>query len=181
MNFTKYYVLLIQTIILLPGGCLDKLQISAEKHLVIIYTTTMGNFTSRLCQTPVPNLSFKEMCCLVVCCDSQVHIDYSDASDEEEQQQDREKKNPQKKIYQLLEKLYYERDRPSALGGVENLYQAARHYGLKRSQVIHWLQQQPGYTLQKLARKTFPRNKVFVNSLDEQWQCDLCDLTSLSQ
>ena len=51
----------------------------------------MGNFTSRLCQTPVPNLSFKEMCqrmcCLVVCCDSQVHIDYSDASDEEEEQQ----------------------------------------------------------------------------------------------
>ena len=51
----------------------------------------MGNFTSRLCQTPVPNLLFKEMCqrmcCLVVCCDSQVHIDYSDASDEEEEQQ----------------------------------------------------------------------------------------------
>ncbi len=28
------------------------------------------------------------MCCLVVCCDSQVHIDYSDASDEEEQEQE---------------------------------------------------------------------------------------------
>ena len=55
----------------------------------------MGNFTSRLCQTPVPNLSFKEMCqgtcCLVVCCDSQVHIDYSDASDEEDEQQDPER------------------------------------------------------------------------------------------
>ena len=50
----------------------------------------MVNFTSPLCETPVPNLSFEEMCqrmcCLVVCCDSQVHIDYSDASDEEEQQ-----------------------------------------------------------------------------------------------
>jgi len=91
------------------------------------------------------------------------------------------RKNSQKKIYQLLEKLYYERDRPSALGGVEKVYRAARHYGLKRSQVIHWLQQQLGYTLHKPARKTFPRNKVFVNSLHEQWQCDLCDLTSLSQ
>ena len=58
---------------------------------------------------------------------------------------------------------------------------AARHYGLKRSQAIHWLQQQPSYTLHKPARKTFPRNKVFVNGLDEQWQCDLCDLTSLSK
>lgn len=91
------------------------------------------------------------------------------------------KKNLQKKIYQLLEKLYYERDRPSALGGVEKLYRAARHYGLKRSEVIHWLQEQPGYTLHKPARKKFPRNKVFVNGLDEQWQCDLCDLTSLSR
>ena len=58
----------------------------------------MGNVTSRLCQTPVPNLSFKEMCqrmcCLVACCNSQVHIDYSDASDEEEQQQHREQEEP---------------------------------------------------------------------------------------
>ena len=90
-------------------------------------------------------------------------------------------KTVNKKIYQLLEKLYYEWHRPSALGGVEKLYRAARHYGLKRSQVIHWLQQQPGSTLHKPARKTFPRNKVFVNGLDEQWQCDLCDLTSLSK
>jgi len=54
----------------------------------------MGNITSRLCETPVPNLSFKEMCqrmcCLVVCCDSQVHINYNDASDEEEEQEDQE-------------------------------------------------------------------------------------------
>ena len=55
----------------------------------------MGNSTSRLCQTPVPNLWFKEMCqrmcCLVVCCDSQVHIDYSDnASDEEEEQEEQD-------------------------------------------------------------------------------------------
>ena len=119
----------------------------------------MSNFTSRLCQTPVPNLSFKEMCqrmcCLVVCCDSQVHIDYSDGTDEEEEEPKKtlSEKNSHKKIHQLLEKLYYERDRPSALGGVEKLYRAARHYGLKRSQVIHWLQQQPGYTLHKPARK----------------------------
>lgn len=30
------------------------------------------------------------MCCLVVCCDSQVHINYNDASDEEEEQEDQE-------------------------------------------------------------------------------------------
>ncbi len=68
-----------------------------------------------------------------------------------------------KKVYQLLEKLYYEQDRPSALGGVEKLYRVARQHGIKRKQVLQWLQQQPGYTLHKPARKRFTRNRVFVN------------------
>ncbi|XP_078364069.1 uncharacterized protein LOC144648359 [Oculina patagonica] len=86
-----------------------------------------------------------------------------------------------KKVYQLLEKLYYEQDRPSALGGVEKLYRVARQHGIKRKQVLQWLQQQPGYTLHKPARKRFTRNRVFVNGLDQQWQCDLCDVSSLSR
>ena len=36
-------------------------------------------------------------------------------------------------------------------------------------------------TFHKPARKKCPCNQVFVNGLDEQWQCDLCHLTSLSQ
>ena len=77
--------------------------------------------------------------------------------------------------------MYYEFDRPSALGGVQKLYRAARQYGLTRLQVLQWLQQQPGYTLHKPARKRFRRNRVFVNGLDEQWQADLADLQSLSR
>lgn len=86
-----------------------------------------------------------------------------------------------KKVYQLLEKLYYEQHRPSALGGVEKLYRVARQHGIKRKEVVQWLQQQPGYTLHKPARKRFTRNRVFVNGLDQQWQCDLCDVSSLSR
>ena len=81
----------------------------------------------------------------------------------------------------MLEKLYYEFDRPSALGGVQKLYRGARQYGLTRSQVLQWLQQQPGYTLHKPPRKRFRRNRVFVNGLDEQWQADLADLQTLSR
>ena len=91
------------------------------------------------------------------------------------------KKNTIRHTNRLLEKLYYEFDRPSALGGVQKLYQAARQYGLTRLQVLQWLQQQPGYTLNKPARKRFRRNRVFVNSFDEQWQADLADLQSLSR
>lgn len=50
----------------------------------------------------------QKMCCLVVRCDSQVFIDYNDASDEEEEQKDHEQEKPHKKFDQLLEKLYYE-------------------------------------------------------------------------
>ena len=81
----------------------------------------------------------------------------------------------------LLEKLYYEVDRPSALGGVDKLYRAARRYGLKRSQVLSWLQGQPGYTLHKPARKHFRRNRVLVFDIDAQWQADLVDMQSLSR
>ena len=62
----------------------------------------------------------------------------------------------------LLEKLYYELDRPSALGGVDKLNRAARRYGVTRSQVLAWLQLQPGCTLHKPARKNLCRNRVIV-------------------
>ena len=48
------------------------------------------------------------------------------------------------------------------------MYQAAKKYGITRSQIITWLQQQPGYTLHKPARRRFCRNKVYVNGLDLQ-------------
>ena len=81
----------------------------------------------------------------------------------------------------LLERLYYESNRPSALGGVEKLYRAAKKHGITRSEVIAWLQLQPGYTLHKPARRRFRRNKVFVNGIDDQWQADLVDLQSLTR
>ena len=64
---------------------------------------------------------------------------------------------------------------------MQTLYRAARQYGLTSSHVLQWLQQQPGYTLHKPARKRFRRNGVIVNGLDEQWQADLADLQSLSR
>ena len=81
----------------------------------------------------------------------------------------------------LLERLYYESNRPSALRGVEKLYRAAKKYGITRLEVIAWLQLQPGYILHKPARRRFRRNKVIVNGIDDQWPADLVDLQSLSR
>ena len=82
---------------------------------------------------------------------------------------------------QLLQKSYYEVDRPSALGGVDKLYRAARPYGLKRTQLLNWLRQHPGYTLYKPARKHLRRNRVIVFDIDLQWQADLVDLQDFSR
>ena len=81
----------------------------------------------------------------------------------------------------LLATLYYEWKHPSSLGGVDKLYRTARQYGITRSQVIIWLQKQPGYTLHRPAPRQFCQSKVFVNGLDDQWQADLVDLQSLSR
>ena len=97
------------------------------------------------------------------------------------QKKKKEKTRTLNQTNQLLQKLYYEVDRPSALGGVDKLYRAARRYGLKRTQVLDWLRQQPGYTLHKPARKRFRRNRVIVFDIDSQWQADLVDLQHLSQ
>ena len=91
------------------------------------------------------------------------------------------KKKTYNQMNHLLEKLYYEPDRPPALGGVNKLYHATRRYGMKCSQVLHWLQQQPGYTLQRPVRKHFRRNRVDVFDIDSQWQADLVDMQSLSR
>ena len=41
------------------------------------------------------------------------------------------------RLNHLLEKVYYEPERPSALGDVNKFYRAARRYGVQRSQVLH--------------------------------------------
>ena len=76
----------------------------------------------------------------------------------------------------LLGKLYYDVGRPSALGGVDTIYRAAHRYGLKRCQVLSWLQGQPGYTLHKPAQNHFRRNRLWVFDIDSQWQADLVDM-----
>ena len=110
------------------------------------------------------------MRCLVACCGSEVHIDLRDASESTKRRPQKNlKKRSSNQKNRLLEKLYYELDRPSALVGVNKLYRAARRYGVTRSQVLEWLQLQPGYTLHKPARKHFRRNRVIVFGIDSQW------------
>jgi Integrase core domain/Chromo (CHRromatin Organisation MOdifier) domain len=47
--------------------------------------------------------------------------------------------------------------------------------------VKDWLSTQETYALHKPARRLYPRNKVLISAIDEQWQADLADLGSLSK
>lgn len=51
---------------------------------------------------------------------------------------------------------------------------------ITRAQVKKWLEKQPAYTMQKSARKIYPRTKVMVSAIDEQFQIDLVYLQSLA-
>ena len=123
------------------------------------------------------------MRCLVACYGSEVHIELKDVIDDHQEEHAKEEENEDRSSDEATfrETVYYEVDRPSALGGVDKLYRAARGYGLKRTQVLNWLWQHPGYTLHKPAREHFCRNRVIVFDIDSQWQADFVDLQHFSR
>ena len=45
---------------------------------------------------------------------------------------------------------------------------------------VYYDPKQPTYTRHKPIRKRFKRNRVMVNGIDQQWQADLVDMTSLA-
>ena len=60
--------------------------------------------------------------------------------------------------------------------------EAKKHYpSLTFHQVKTWLQSKDIYTLHKPVRYNFPRNRVIVTGIDDQWQADLVDISSLAR
>ena len=82
----------------------------------------------------------------------------------------------------LLKEAYYNLKNPSAFGSEENVYLAVKKAlpNLKRKQVKEWFERQLTHTLHKPIRYNFKRLRTIVKGIDDQWQADLCDLSSLS-
>jgi hypothetical protein len=51
---------------------------------------------------------------------------------------------------------------------------------ISRNDMCEWLRSQETYTLHKHVRKNYPRTKVFVAGIDDQFEADLADFQSLS-
>src|SRR5258705_11513198 len=81
----------------------------------------------------------------------------------------------------ILSELYYNPELPSSFGGVDPLAKAAKEKGINKKQFLEWLETQRTYTLHKPVRYHFPRNRVLVYGLDEEWQADLIEFANLAR
>ena len=71
-----------------------------------------------------------------------------------------------------LDKIYRTPGDPGSLGGAERLFKRAKKLkvrGVTRASVAEYLRGQQAYTLHKLARRHYKRNKTYVAGIDAQW------------
>src|ERR1051325_4256387 len=77
-----------------------------------------------------------------------------------------------------LLKKYLEPSMPGSLGGVKNFVK--HNTGLDFYKTRDWLAGENVYTLHKQAKTKFKRRKTFATGIDDLWQVDLVDLSSLA-
>ena len=75
-----------------------------------------------------------------------------------------------------LKKVYFDPKRVGSYGGVNALRRVTH---APRKIVAQWLSEQDAYSLHKPARRRFKRRCVIVGGMNQQWQTDLVDLTTL--
>ena len=102
---------------------------------------------------------------------------------EKNQDQEEDRNDSMDGVEKLLHELYYNPRHASAYTSIENVYRAAKKLlpSIKRNVVDRWFQHQLTATLHKPVRIRFPTNKVIVMSIDDQWQCDLADMSSKTE
>ena len=75
-----------------------------------------------------------------------------------------------------LKTVYFDPNRVGSYGGVDALRRVTH---APRKIVAQWLSEQDAYSLHKPARRRFKRRCVIVGGMNQQWQADLVDLTTL--
>jgi len=77
-----------------------------------------------------------------------------------------------------LGKVYYDPKHAAGFGSVAKLVKAGKN---NKRCVEEWLSVQDTYTLHKHVWKRFPRNPYTVTNIDEVWEMDPADLSSLAK
>ena len=77
-----------------------------------------------------------------------------------------------------MDDTYYDVSKPGSYGGISNL---TRYSEANAKDSEEWLSKQDAYTLHKPVRFNFKRRRVFTKGIDDLWQADLVDLSSLAR
>lgn len=81
-----------------------------------------------------------------------------------------------------LSKLYGNPQKVGSLGGIQRLYNAVKKdgkYKITLKQLKKWLQSSDTYTLHKLPKRKFKRNRVIVGDIGQQWSMDIAQMDLL--
>jgi preprotein translocase subunit SecA len=84
-----------------------------------------------------------------------------------------EQKAGYKQIEDKLSEIYY-----ANFSGNDDLRRKLREYGytVSKAKIKEILQKQNIYSLHNHSYDTFERRRVYIHSIDEQWQADLVDM-----
>lgn len=80
----------------------------------------------------------------------------------------------------ILSKIYNDPSHPASFSTADKLWKATDKT-FPKNKVIQWLQSQNAYTLHKPARKRFQRNRYVIDNIDDLWQADLNDMSTLKE
>ena len=83
-----------------------------------------------------------------------------------------------------LQNIYFDTSHAGSYGSAKKLQRAIRNEGrfeIGLGQIKKWLAGQETYTTMRSSRKKFPRNRVIVYGINDQWDTDLMDMADLAK
>ena len=91
------------------------------------------------------------------------------------------KKMSNRRIVNILNKLYYEVDSPASYSSKATLYYHAKRKNsrITLQNVQDFLEAQHTYSKHKQVKRVFKRNQIIATGMDSHWQADLCDMKVL--
>ena len=82
-----------------------------------------------------------------------------------------------------INKLYFNPRFPASFSGLDRLYKEAKQIlpKLTRKDLRTWAHNSPSYHIHKSARKNFPCEQIYTNSIDYLWEIDIIEVQRLRE
>lgn len=78
-----------------------------------------------------------------------------------------------------LNPIYYSIGNPASFSSAKSLKYETKEKKIPRKAISNWLSEQETHSMHKPIRRNFQRRRVIVSGIDDQWQADLADLSTL--